>query len=250
LKHTFVLVKRSVVTALNPRDPVKAVDDATALKPSARQRLMDASEQLFAEHGWNAVSIRTIVAAAGVNLAALHYHFGSKEQLLTEIFAARAKPIAEERMRLLAAIEREGGTPSLEGILEAFLRPALTIGSDERFGGRAFIKLRARLATEPETVSRKILANAFDESSGEFLAALGRALPELPQADLEWRFHFMLGTMFYTMADAGRIQSLTDGRCDPGRVEDALLHIIPFLAAGFRSAPGSVVPVKSRRRSK
>jgi AcrR family transcriptional regulator len=239
------------VTALKSPEPVKTADDAAALKPSARQRLMDASEQLFAEHGWNAVSIRTIVAAAGVNLAALHYHFGSKEQLLTEIFAARAKPIAEERMRLLGEIVLQGETPSLEGILEAFLRPALTIGSDERFGGRAFIKLRARLATEPEAISRKILANAFDESSGDFLNALGRALPEIPRADLEWRFHFMLGAMFYTMADAGRIQSLTDGRCDPGRVEDALLHIIPFLAAGFRSAPAAAVPsVKSRRRSK
>jgi AcrR family transcriptional regulator len=238
------------VPELKPRDPDRADDDAAASRPSARQRLIDASEQLFADHGWNAVSIRTIVAAADVNLAALHYHFGSKEQLLTEIFTARAKPIAEERLRLLAAIELDDA-PSLERILEAFLRPALTIGSDHRFGGRAFVKLRARLATEPEAVSRKILANAFDESSGEFLVALGRALPEIPRADLEWRFHFMLGAMFYTMADAGRIQSLTDGRCDPGRVEDALSHIIPFLAAGFRSAPSPVRPIaRSRRRSK
>jgi hypothetical protein len=126
----------------------------------------------------------------------------------------------------------------------------LTVGADERFGGRAFVKLRARLATEPEAVSRKILSNAFDESSGEFLRALASALPDLPQADLEWRFHFMLGTMFYTMADAGRIQSLTNGRCDPGRVEDSLQHIIPFLAAGFRSAPEEKSKTKSRRRPK
>jgi AcrR family transcriptional regulator len=240
------------VPALKSRDPVKANGDAAALKPSVRQRLMDASEQLFADHGWNAVSIRTIVAAADVNLAALHYHFGSKEQLLAEIFAARAKPIVEERLRLLAQAERSGETPlPLERILEAFLRPALTIGSDQRFGGRAFVKLRARLAIEPEEVSRKILANAFDESSGAFLAALGHALPEIPRADLEWRFHFMLGAMFYTMANAGRIQSLTDGRCDPGRVEDALAYIIPFLAAGFRSPPRSAHPsAKSGRRSK
>jgi AcrR family transcriptional regulator len=237
------------VPALRTRDPVKAGLDTAALKPSVRQRLMDASEQLFADRGWNAVSIRSIAAAADVNLAALHYHFGSKEQLLAEIFAARAKPIVQERTRLLAEIERLGGTPPpLERILEAFLRPALAIGSDQRFGGRAFVKLRARLATEPQEVSRKILASAFDESSGAFLTALGRALPEIPRADLEWRFHFMLGAMFYTMADAGRIQSLTGGRCDPGRIEGALQCLIPFLAAGFRSAPRS--SVKPGRRSK
>jgi AcrR family transcriptional regulator len=209
---------------------------------------MDAAEALFADHGWKSVSVRAIVAAAGVNLAALNYHFGSKEQLLAEIFAARAKPIVEERMRRLAALEGTATAPTLEAILDAFLRPALTVGSDRHSGGRTFVKLRARLATEPEAFRRKILAGAFDDSSTAFLDALARALPDVPRADLEWRFHFMLGAMFYTMADAGRIQSLTDGRCDPSRSEDALTHIIPFLAAGFRSAPASLVPNQPRKR--
>jgi AcrR family transcriptional regulator len=195
---------------------------------------MDAAEQLFADHGWTAVSVRSIVSAAGVNLAALNYYFGSKEQLLAEIFAVRAKPIAEERVRLLAGIEGQGGSPpSVERILEAFLRPALTLGSDQA----SFVKLRARLATEPEAITRKILADAFDESSRPFLAALARALPDLPEADLHWRFHFLLGTMVYTMANVGRIQALTDGKCDPGQSDLALQNIVPFLAAGFRAAP-------------
>jgi AcrR family transcriptional regulator len=238
------------VSVLKSKDPAKGENDASASRPSTRQRLMEASEQLFADHGWKAVSVRAIVAAADVNLAALHYHFGSKEQLLAEIFAAHAKPIVEERMRLLAEVDRSGETPELEAILEAFLRPALAVGSDRQFGGRSFVKLRARLATEPESFSRKILASAFDESSSAFLAALGRALPEIPRADLEWRFHFMLGAMVYTMADAGRIQSLTGGRCDPVKIDDALRHIIPFLAAGFRSAPASVASIKPRNRPK
>jgi Tetracyclin repressor-like, C-terminal domain len=76
-------------------------------------------------------------------------------------------------------------------------------------------------------------------------------MPEIPRVDLEWRFHFMLGAMFCTMADSGRIQSLTGGRCDPGRIEDALQYLIPFLAAGFRSAPRSGHPlVKPGRRLK
>ena len=208
-----------------------------------RQRLIDAAEQLFAEHGWSNVSIRTIAAAADVSLAALNYHFGPKENLLAEIFAARARPIAEERTRLLAEIEATGQA-TLETVIEAFLRPALSAGSDNRFGGRMFARLRARLATEPEALSRRILSDAFDASSRHCIEALRRLLPDLPEAELYWRFHFLLGAMVYTMADCGRIQSLTEGRCDPGDVETALRHIVPFLAAGFRAAP----PAEPKRR--
>ena len=209
---------------------------AEASGKPVRQRLIDAGERLFAQHGWNGVGIRTIAAAADVSLAALNYHFGEKEKLLAEIFVERARPIAAERMRLLAEIEASG-KPTLERLIEAFLIPAFGTVSEERFGGKVFARLRARLATEPEAFSRRILANAFDESSRHYIAALQALLPDVPAEDLGWRFHFLLGAMVYTMADAGRIQSLTEGHCDPGDVEAALLHIVPFLAAGFRSKP-------------
>jgi AcrR family transcriptional regulator len=215
---------------------------ATHLKP-VRERLIEAGERLFAEHGWSRVGIRAIAAAADVSLAALNYHFGEKEMLLAEIFAARARPIAEERLRLLHALQKQEAL-TLESIIEAFLRPALAGG--ERFGGKIFAKLRARLATEPEAFSRRILARAFDESGREYIAALQGLLPDLPKQDLAWRFHFLLGAMVYTMADPGRIQSLTDGLCNPADGEAALLRLVPFLAAGFRSPP--VAPPRRRRK--
>ena len=201
----------------------------------SRERILHAAEQLFAEHGMSGVGLRAISAAAEVNLASIAYHFGSKDGLLEALFALRATPIAEERVRLLDEAEKKAaGAPKLEDILDAFVRPALTMGS-QRSGGPAFGRLRARLATEPETLSRKILSNAFDASSHHFIDAIARALPHLPRAEVEWRFHFMLGAMYYTMANSGRIQALTGGRCDPGDVRRALRHMIPFLAAGFRS---------------
>jgi AcrR family transcriptional regulator len=202
-----------------------------------RDRILEVAERLFAEYGMTGVGLRAISAEANVNLASIAYHFGSKDGLLEALFAQRAAPIAEERMRLLALCLEGVKKPALEDILDAFLRPALTLGVDPRFGGPAFVKLRARLGTEPETLSRKILSKAFDRSSRSFLDAFAKALPDMPRADIEWRFHFMLGAMFYTMADSGRIQSLTNGRCDPGDVTRALRHMIPFLVAGFRSAP-------------
>jgi AcrR family transcriptional regulator len=191
---------------------------------------------LFAEHGWNGVSIRTIAAEAGVSLAALNYHFGAKEQLLAEIFAARAKPIADERMRRLDELEA-AGEPDLEELIEAFLRPAFTEGGGSAFGGRVFSRLRARLATEREEFTQRILSDAFDESSRRYVRAFQRALPNLPAGDLAWRFNFMLGAMVYSMADTGRIQSLTEGACTPGDVDHVLSRLIEFLAAGFRAGP-------------
>lgn len=207
---------------------------------SPRDRILHAAERLFAEHGMSGVGLRAITAAAKVNLASISYHFGSKDGLLEALFEARAAPIAEERLRLLGECTKAaGGAPALEDILDAFIRPALTIGSHAPDGGQAFGRLRARLATEPEHVLRKLLSKAFDHSSKAFIEAIVSALPTLPRSQVEWRFHFLLGVMFYTMANSGRIQALTDGRCDPGDAEGALHHMIPFLAAGFRSAPVS-----------
>ena len=225
---------------------------AVGAEVSPRERIMAAAEQLFARHGMASVSIRAITGAARVNLASLNYHFGSKEQLLAEIFERRARPIAEARVQALSGcVEAPGRPPLLEQLLEAFLRPSFALGKEGGDGeGAIFVKLRARVATEPEGVARRILSRAFNDSSRLYIDALAQALPHLPREEVLWRFHFLLGAMVYTMADVGRIQSLSagagggDGRCDPGESEEALRHMIPFLAAGFRSPPigGAAAP--------
>ena len=228
---------KPVILAAKPSRGRARKPVATVAAPSVRERILEVAERLFAEYGMSGVGLRAITAEANVNLASIAYHFGSKDGLLEALFAQRAEPIAQERLRLLALCSKNNKMPALEQILDAFLRPALTLGVEPRFGGPAFVKLRARLGTEPELLARKILSKAFDRSSRKFIEAFAQALPHMPRAEIEWRFHFMLGTMFYTMANNGRIQALTNGRCDPGDVTSALRHMIPFLAAGFRSAP-------------
>jgi hypothetical protein len=148
-------------------------------------------------------------------------------------------------MRRLEEIRKCGGTPRLEEILEAFLRPAL--GIDAHHGGATFVKLRARLGAAPDAVSRKILTDTFGKSSRAFLDEIKRALPDISPADVNWGFHFLLGAMVYTMANVGRIESLTNGDCDTSDVKAALQHLIPFAAAGFRSAPSESCGHISRR---
>jgi AcrR family transcriptional regulator len=239
VRKTSALKKASAKVASVKALPGKRRARTTLAQPalSVRERILEVAERMFAEHGMSGVGLRAITTEANVNLASIAYHFGSKDGLLEALFAQRAAPIAQERLRLLAECNAAHATPQLEQILDAFLRPALTLGVQPQFGGPAFVKLRARLATEPETMTRKILSKAFDLSSRQFIDALIKVLPQMPRAEVEWRFHFMLGAMFYTMADSGRIQALTNGRVDPGDVKRALHHMIPFLAAGFRSAP-------------
>lgn len=220
----------------------RAVADAVSSGPEAAveaaastpDRILLAAERLFSERGIDGVSLREITSAAGVNSAAAHYHFGSKQAVLEELFALRARPIAERREQLLGALKVDRqGRPKLEDVLHAFLQPALDALNTS--DGRAFTMLRARMAFEREEVRREALGNAFNRSSQMALSALAKALPKLSDKELYWRFHFVLGSMVYTMAVPGRIESISGGGIDTSDPAVALSHLVRFAAAGLRA---------------
>src|SRR5262249_44897535 len=148
-----------------------------------KSRLLGVAERLFAEQGFDGVSVRQLTAAAGVNLAAVNYHFGSKEGLLSAIFEQRCRPMNEERLRRLRdCAERGSRPPMLEQIIAAFIAPALASSAD-RGGRAAFTRLRATLSVEHNELARTLIARHFDATSQRFVAALGRALPHLSRAE-------------------------------------------------------------------
>ena len=111
------------------------------------------------------------------------------------------------------------------------------------------------LAAEDAPLFAQLVTDNFDQSSRLFVAALRECLPELPADEVLWRFHFMLGTIYYSASSPQRIKAFSRGRCDPGDVEATLGHLVPFLAAGFRSptvaaAPRRRAAVRRRRRAK
>jgi AcrR family transcriptional regulator len=201
---------------------------------STPERILQAAERLFSQRGIDGVSLREITTAAKVNSAAAHYHFGSKEAVLEELFARRALPIAARREQLLGqlVLDRQG-RPVLEDVLRAFLAPALDALNTP--DGTTFTLLRARMVFEREEVKREALGKAFDRSSDMALRALALALPELSPTELYWRFHFVLGSMVYTMASPGRIESITKGGIDTSDSRSALEHLVRFAAAGLRA---------------
>jgi AcrR family transcriptional regulator len=213
------------------RPPAKPKVDAAA---DTRERILQAAEGLFAEHGFDAVSMRDITALAHVNLAAVNYHFGSKQALLAEVFAIRANALVDARLGLLDTLPRDrNGRPRLEAVIEAFLRPSLEMSRQP--GGTHHMRLRARLALERIGVTSTEYPVIFDDSNNRFVDALAEALPDLPREEVYWGFHCLLAVQNYTMANSGRIQHLSGGLCDPTDVEATLQRIVPFVAQGFRA---------------
>jgi AcrR family transcriptional regulator len=200
----------------------------------ARERIIEAAEQLFAVDGYDAVSFRDLTAAAGVSLSAIHYHFGSKEAVLSEIFARRADLLTRRRQELLEAARRYGSKPtSLESILDAFLRPAFEVTRGDR--NDLFNRLRARVSLEHRATTREIVSRAFDANDLVFIDELKAALPELSHEDVHWRFHFLVGAMIYTMSDSGQLEGLSAGACSPTETDFALVSMVKTFASLFRS---------------
>ncbi len=206
-------------------------------------RLLEVAEEMFSENGYRAVSLRSITRASNANIAAVHYHFGSKEKVLERIFELRCSAMNEERLRLLDGCRaRSGKPPMLEQILHAYLWPAL-VPQDGDQKVRRFMRLRASIAHEQAELSQKLVAKHFNHVSGKFIEALRAELDHLSEREFFWRFHFLLGSQYYTSANSGRIQVLSGGACDPSNAGEAVDELIRFAAAGFRAPPAQAPTV-------
>ena len=208
-----------------------------------KTRILDSAERLFAEHGFAATSLRGITAEAGVNLAAVHYHFGSKEGLVEAVFARRVGPLNDERLRLLDECEADGGR--LEDILRALLGPALRLTREH--SDDFVMRLLGRMFSEPGERVQAIFTEQFREVALRFTTALQAVVPELPAQEFFWRMHFMIGAMAHTMVDTHRIQFLSRGLCDPTDVDGNIERLVTFTAAGFRAQSSRPTPGPERK---
>src|SRR5215831_20163853 len=211
------------------RGPVRA--PASEDEEGTRERILRTGERLFAERGFNGVSVRELAAAAQVNIASIGYHFNNKEGLLSEVYRRHCEPMIEERLRGLKAATELRGKAKTAAIIEAFIRPALRQVEVE--DGATFIRLRAVLSGENSELLEKLVAENFDQSSTAFIDALCDCLPHLSRTEICWRFHFLLGTIYYTAAGPHRIHAFSHGRCDPSDTEAVIAELVPFMTRAF-----------------
>lgn len=213
---------------------------ANSRNPAATQeRILDAAEALFAEHGFTATGLRMITAQAEVNLAAVNYHFGSKEALLQQVFQRRLGWLNSERLARLEILEAatEDGVLAPARILEAFFGPALELAADRAQGGRAFMRLLGRTYADPADFIRRFLAEGSAETLERFRAALVRALPGVSEEEILWRLMFMLGAMSYAIVGTETLR-LALGLAVPAEGGEAGAlgpRLMSFLLGGMRA---------------
>jgi len=199
---------------------------------STKQRILDSAEALFARHGFAGASLRQVTASANVNLAAVNYHFGSKENLINEVFRRRLDDLNSQRQQALQAVTARPGY-TLEDVLDAFVRPALALSQDNK-GGAGFVRVLARAYAEHNEQLRKFLHDNYGPALKEFAAAFARLLPHLDKQELYWRLDIVSGALTYAMADFGMIKRR--GISEQQHRDLSAEHLIRFAAAGLRSS--------------
>lgn len=199
---------------------------------STKDRILSAAEELFAQNGFAGTSLRQVTTRADVNIAAVNYHFGSKENLVNEVFRRRMDDMTALRLaQLKRATEQQPG--ELEPVLAAFVEPALAMSQD-RHGGGAFVRVVARAYAEKNDSLRKFLSDHYGHVLREFGKAILACVPGLSKEELYWRLDFLAGALTYAMADFGLIKRPANVT-EAAHRQHAARELIRFAEAGIRA---------------
>lgn len=213
---------------------------ATArLSPAdTKTRILDAAESLFVNGGFDAMSMRQITSAAGVNLAAVNYHFGTKDALIHAVLARRLDPLDTQRRAMLDAFEANyGARLSCEHVLVALFLPAVRIFRSDAPGADRFLHFLGRAYTDPSPVVRDFIQTHYIETLGRFFFAFQRTLPELSREDLGFRLNFAMGALSGILAGGNTHRLIREFTQQQGDHEALILSRLASLMVAALKAP-------------
>ena len=205
-------------------------------QPDTKQRILDAAEHLFARNGYHATSLRGITTTADANLAAVNYHFGSKEALLEAVIVRRLDPLNEIRRGQLEALlqkaELAGELPCCREVLRAFVEPTLRLRQQ---GSEAedFIALIGRTLAEPRGIAMSIFLRHMQPLLQRIFQALALSLPTLTEQDLFWRMHFTMGCLSHIMRCHERYSMVPENVNIDLPVDELIEYFLDFTTAGM-----------------
>ncbi len=192
--------------------PAKLTPQAT------KTRILDAAEVLFVSGGFDSLSMRQITSAANVNLAAVNYHFGSKDALIQAVLARKLDPLNEQRLAMLDGFEQHmNGQLTCEHVLAAMFLPAVRLFRSEAPQASTYLQFLGRAYTDPSPLVRDFINTHYIQTLGRFFTAFQRTLPELNRQDLGFRLHFAMGALSGILAGGNTqrlIKDFTQGHTD------------------------------------
>ena len=205
-------------------------------KQKTRDRILDAAEALFAQRGFEGVSVRQIMRKADADVSLAYYHFESKQDLFDQVMLRRADTLNSLRLEALEAVERDhtDDAPTVEEIIGAFTNPLLDLLASEHEEWKHYFQLIAQINSSTEW-GGELMTRYFDPLVSRFIDALRKALPDCSEEDLFWSYHFLSGTLTLTFAETGRIDNLSGGVCRSSDMQSIAERMPAFLAAGFRA---------------
>ncbi len=198
-------------------------------KLATSQKILDSAEALFAESGYDAVSLRHITKHAGVELALPNYYFGTKLGLFRSVVKRRSVILNEERLEALKVLPAPA---PIEHVIIAFTEPFLNRTISGEVGWKNYARLIAQTANSPRW-SKEVMSSEFDSVALEFIGRAKVCFPSAKDEDIFWGFHFLLGAMTITFAQTGRIDILSESLCKASDVVSIHQRMVPFLSAGF-----------------
>ncbi len=203
---------------------------------STKDRILESAEELFAQSGFDTVSVRDVTHKAGVNVAAVSYHFGSREGLIQAVLERAIRPVLAERVRLLDAAEAKAGSkgPTIPVILDALIRPLVMQVRQSQVSQALFVKLAGRCLSDGLQQMPDGIKTAIRQTVERFLDALHRALPNVSKGDLAWRLHFCHGVLMETLARDEALRDLFPDLATPMTTDVLLATLINFCSAGMR----------------
>jgi AcrR family transcriptional regulator len=203
--------------------------------------ILDAAEDLFAEHGIDATSVRAIGVKAHLNPALVHYYFSSKDELLRQVIERRAGEInhARQQAMLVLFAEAAPGLPTLEQVLDAFIRPTIEFGRDQPRGGRNYTRLLDGMAGRIDRRSLKLISDNFDPIARYTIQSIRRIVPGLAQPDAVDCYLCAVRIGFLLMSPTGRAHVLAEAATSDADSERAIAFAVRFVAAGIREIAGA-----------
>jgi AcrR family transcriptional regulator len=212
---------------------------STRLSPAdTKTRILDAAETLFVAGGFESMSMRQITSAAGVNLAAVNYHFGSKDALIQAVLARRLDPLNEQRLAMLDAFESsQGDKLTCEHILVALFLPAVRIYRSNMPSADRYLHFLGRAYTDPSPVVRDFINTHYLQTLGRFFFAFQRALPELSREDLGFRLNFAMGALSGILAGGNTQRLIREFTQQQGDHEALILSRLASLMVAALKAP-------------